>query len=345
MRKERNLFEYEFRMDKLTKIGDPLLKLEKNLPWENLFKKILKKAFKKAPKGLGGRPAYDYIMMFKVLILQRFYNISDDQMEYQLNDRLTFQRFLGLKISDDVPDATTVWRFREVLTEKGAIKKLFDQFNNYLDETGIVVNEGSIVDASFVDVPRQRNSREENKSIKEGTIPNDWEKKENKNKLAKKDIDARWTKKRNEIHYGYKNHTKAGGKTKLIKKYTVTDASVHDSQELENLLDDTDKEKKIYGDSAYKSKDIDDLLAKRGIKNKIHAKGYRNHPLSEKQKKQNKKKSSIRVRIEHIFGFIENSMGGSFIRSIGKKRAEGIIGLMNLTYNMFRFEQLTRRYA
>ena len=345
MKKERNLFEYEFRMDKLTKIGDPLLKLEKNIPWENLFKKMLKKALKKAPKGLGGRPAYDYIMMFKVLILQRFYNISDDQMEYQLNDRLTFQRFLGVKISDDVPDATTIWRFREVLTEKGAIKKLFDQFNKYLDETGIVVNEGSIVDASFVDVPRQRNSKEENKSIKEGSIPKEWEKEKNKNKLAKKDTDARWTKKRNETHYGYKNHTKAGGKSKLIKEYTVTDASVHDSQELENLLDDTDKGKRLYGDSAYKSKEVDDLLARRGIKNKIHEKGYRDHPLSEKQKKQNKKKSSIRVRVEHIFGFIENSMGGSFIRSIGKKRAEGIIGLMNLTYNMFRFEQFTRRYA
>lgn len=345
MRKERNLFEYEFRMDKLTKIGDPLLKLEKDIPWEKLFKKILKKALRKIPKGLGGRPPYDYMLMFKVLILQRFYNISDDQMEYQLNDRLSFQRFLGLIITDDVPDATTIRRFREILTKTSAIKKLFDQFNKYLEEIGTVVNEGSIVDAGFVDVPRQRNSREENQSIKEGNIPEDWEKTKNKNKLAKKDTDARWTKKRNETHYGYKNHTKVSSKSKLIKKYTVTDAGVHDSQELENLLDNTDKGKKLYGDSAYKSKEIDDLLDKLGIKNKIHEKGYRDHPLSEKQKKQNKKKSSVRVRVEHIFGFIENSMGGSFIRSIGKMRAAGIIGLMNLTYNMFRSEQLIRKYA
>lgn len=345
MRKERNLFEYEFRMDKISKIGDPLLKLNKSIPWEKLFKKILKKALKKIPKGLGGRPPYDYILMFKILILQRFYNISDDQMEYQLNDRLSFQRFLGLIITDDVPDATTIWKFRETLTETGAIIKLFDRFNKYLEETGTMVKEGNIVDASFVDVPRQRNSREENKTIKASNIPDDWEKEENKNKLAKKDIDARWTKKRNETHYGYKNHAKAGDKSKLIKKYTVTDASVHDSQELENLLDKADKGKKLYADSAYKSKEIDALLDKHGIKNKIHEKGYRNHPLSEKQKKRNKKKSHIRVRVEHIFGFIENSMGGSFIRSIGKSRAEGIIGLMNLTYNMFRFEQLTRKYA
>lgn len=345
MRRERNIFEYEFRMKKLSKIGDPLIKLEKSIPWEKLFKKILNKALKRIAKGPGGRPPYDYILMFKILILQRFYNISDDQMEYQLNDRLSFQRFLGLIITDDVPDATTIWKFREILTETGAIKKLFDQFNKYLEESGTIVNEGNIVDASFVDVPRQRNSREENKSIKKGNIPDDWEKEENKNKLARKDTDARWTKKRDETHYGYKNHTKAGSKNKLIKKYSVTDASVHDSQELENLLDNADRGKKLYADSAYKSKAIDNLLEKQGIKNKIHEKGYRNHPLSEKQKKQNKKKSSIRVRVEHIFGFIENSMGGSFIRSIGKMRAEGIIGLMNLTYNMFRFEQLIRKYA
>lgn len=345
MRRERNIFEYEFRMKKLSKTGDPLIKLEKSIPWEKLFKKILNKALKRIAKGPGGRPPYDYILMFKILILQRFYNISDDQMEYQLNDRLSFQRFLGLIITDDVPDATTIWKFREILTETGAIKKLFDQFNKYLEESGTIVNEGNIVDASFVDVPRQRNSREENKSIKKGNIPDDWEKEENKNKLARKDTDARWTKKRDETHYGYKNHTKAGSKNKLIKKYSVTDASVHDSQELENLLDNADRGKKLYADSAYKSKAIDNLLEKQGIKNKIHEKGYRNHPLSEKQKKQNKKKSSIRVRVEHIFGFIENSMGGSFIRSIGKMRAEGIIGLMNLTYNMFRFEQLIRKYA
>ena len=345
MRKERNLFEYEFRMDKLTKIGDPLLKLEKSIPWEKLFKKILKKAFRKIPKGLGGRPPYDYILMFKILILQRFYNISDDQMEYQLNDRLSFQRFLGLIITDDVPDATTIWRFREILTKTSATKKLFDQFNKYLEETGTIVNEGSIVDASFVDVPCQRNSREENQSIKKGAIPDAWEKEGNKNKLAQKDIDARWTKKRNETHYGYKNHTKVGSKSKLIKKYTVTDASVHDSQELENLLDNADKGKKLYADSAYKSEHLDEVLKNRGIKNRVHEKGYRNHPLSEKQKEQNKKKSSIRVRVEHIFGFIENSMGGSFIRSIGKMRAEVILGLMNLTYNMFRSEQLIRKYA
>ena len=206
----------------------------------------------------------------------------------------------------------------------------------------MILNQGSIVDASFVDVPRQRNSREENETIKTGGIPQDWQTEENAHKIAQKDTDARWTKKNSERHFGYKDHVKDDEKSKIITEYTVTDASVHDSQETEPLVDDSDKGKPLYADSAYAGAPIAKALEKIGVENQIHERAYRNKPLTDEQKNRNREKSKVRVRVERVFGFIENSLGGSFIRSIGESRSAGIIEVINLTYNMFRFEQPQR---
>jgi len=125
-------------------------------------------------------------------------------------------------------------------------------------------------------------------------------------------------------HFGYRNHVKAGKKSKLIKPYSVSDASVHDCQTLENLLEEADSNHKVYGDSVYSGEPIKKILDSRNIRSRIHEKGYRNNPLTEKQKEKNR----------HIFGFIHNSVNGSTIRSIGIVKAEAIIGLMNPGYNM-----------
>ena len=165
--------------------------------------------------------------MFKALVIQSLYNLSDDQLEYQIIDRASFKRFLEWKKSNKVPGSKTFWLFREQLIEKNIIMGLFKIFNETLDAAGVFANEGKMVDASFVEVPRQRNTREENKHIKEtGTAPHEWKVKPHK--LAQKDVDARWTKKNNATFYGYKNHVKADARTKLIEEYIVTDASVHD---------------------------------------------------------------------------------------------------------------------
>jgi IS5 family transposase len=201
----------------------------------------------------------------------------------------------------------------------------------------LIVNEGKIIDASFVEAPRQRNSKEENALIKkEGAAPKQWE--ESPGKLAQKDVDARWTKKNNQTYYGYKNHTKVDSESKLISNYLVTDASVHDSQALDQLLEEKDKGEQLYADSAYTGQE--EILEKYQVKDQIHEKGARNRPLTDDQKKGNKIKSKTRARVEHIFGFMENSMGSMYFRKVGRKRAETVIGLMNLTYNMFRKIQL-----
>ncbi|HVB66203.1 MAG TPA: IS5 family transposase, partial [Candidatus Acidoferrales bacterium] len=304
-----------------------------------IFRPALTEKLHVEPKNKGGRRPYDYVLMFKIIILQRYYNVSDDQAEYQICDRLSFMRFLGLTLADDVPDSKTIWFFRERLTEAGLVEILFETFIKKLEALNLIINEGKIVDASFVEVPIQRNRREENKQIKQGEIPQQWQ--SNPNKLAQKDVDARWTKKNNVSIYGYKNHAKCDEKSKLITGYQVTDASVHDSQPTIGLLDAKDKEQPFYADSAYVGEDLDkQLREQKKVIPQIIEKGFKNKPLTEQQITSNNEKSKTRVRVEHIFGFVENSMNGSYIRSIGMARAKGIIGLMNLTYNLFRKIQI-----
>jgi len=333
------LFAEEYRLDKLSKQGDPLERLNKVVNWE-YFRNTVEKALHTEKMVNAGPKPYDPVLMFKILILQRYYNLSDQQIEYQILDRLTFCRFLGLSLNDRVPDEKTVWDFRERLISKGLDKELFCLFSELLEKHGLIAHEGKIIDASFVEAPRQRNSREDNKKIKEGEVPEEWD--ENPNKKRQKDTDARWTKKNNENHYGYKNHTKVDNKNKFIDSYTTTDASVHDSQTLDELLDKQDEGQNLWADSAYTGQDQQDTIKKYKVNNKVHEKGYKNKPLTEEQKALNKEKSSIRVRVEHVFGFMEQSMNKLYVRSIGLKRAGGFVGLVNLTYNLFRYEQVGR---
>ena len=334
------LFDDHFLLETLSKLGDPLQKLNEYIDWR-IFESPLDQSFINEAKDLlkGGRPPFSKLVLFKALIIQSLYNLSDDQLEFQIVDRASFKRFLGLKKSDKVPDSKTFWSFREQLIEKDVIMGLFKIFNETLDAAGVFANEGKMVDASFVGAPRQRNTHEENKHIKEtGTAPPEWKVKPHK--LAQKDVDARWTKKNNITFYGYKNHVKADTKTKLIEEYIVTDASVHDSQAMEQLLTEKDEGQPLYADSAYTGEDQETVYKKKKVINKINEKGYRNKPLTEEQKANNKEKSRTRARVEHVFGFVENSMHGSIIRTIGIARAKAKIGMMNLTYNICRCTQL-----
>ena len=260
--------------------------------------------------------------------------------EYLINDRLSFQRFLGLSLGEKVPDAKTIWLFRENLTKSGASKELFDLFGRQMQDKGIITRSGSIVDASFVDAPKQRNTREENKAIKEGNGDGLW--KDNLHKCRQKDKDARWAKKNDQTHYGYKDHIKVDRDSKIITDYSVTDAAVHDSREIAGLIDNNDKE--VYGDSAFAGEALQKGILEKnpGLRLKINEKGYRNKPLTQGQKANNREKSKIRARVEHIFGHMTNSYGGMFIRTIGITRAKCQIGLKNLAYNLQRYECLTR---
>src|SRR6266478_8932178 len=139
----KGFFDEEFRLGKLAEQKDPLVKLKDRINFE-LFRALLEKTFSKDEKGIGGARPYDYVLMFKILILQRYYNISDDKMEFAILDRLSFMRFLGLTLSDKVPDAKTIWHFRERLVKEKAVEKLVDQFKEELHKKNLIANEGKI---------------------------------------------------------------------------------------------------------------------------------------------------------------------------------------------------------
>ena len=344
-KKYPGFFDIAERAEKLTRMGDPLVGLNERIDWE-AFRPDLSRVYDKPRKSNAGAKPIDVVLMFKILVLQQLHNLSDDRIEYQVRDRLSFMRFLGLQLEDRVPDAKTVWLFRERLKEEGLINDLFVRFDEQLAEQGYMARAGQMIDATFIEVPRQRNTREENDRIKAGETPAEWMLPENKRKLRQKDVDARWAKKNNESHYGYKNHVNVDQANKLIHCYDVTDASVHDSQVFDHLLDEMEQEdgerRAVFADSAYRSEEKEAQLAAIGIPSQISEKGVRNGPLTETQKATNKAKATVRARVEHVFG-AQAQMGGHIVRTIGLLRAWFKIGMMNLVYNMVRLGQLHKR--
>jgi IS5 family transposase len=253
-------------------------------------------------------------------------------MEYQIRDRLSFMRFLGLTLGDRVPDAKTIWLFREELGRAGLVKRLFKRFDRYLREQGFTARKGQIVDASIVSVPIQRNSREENARIREGDIPADW----SEAKRRQKDVHARWSARPKRQEFGYKNHISIDAKHKFIRDYAVTDAAVHDSQVFGELLDETNTSRDVWADSAYRSEDTLAELEQDGYREHLQRKGCRNRKLTDREKQGNRTRSRIRCRIEHVFGIQTQIAGILLLRTIGKVRAYVKIGLRNLAYNVYR---------
>ena len=332
-------FDQEDRLTKLEKLGDPLPRLESIVDWP-AFRPLLKVIHQKQHKSNAGRKPHDVTLMFKMLVLQALYNLSDDQTEFQVRDRLSFQRFLGLSPEDTVPDAKTLWLFREQLARHGLIDKLFQRFDEQLWASGLMPKGGQIVDASLVNVPKNRNTRDENKQIKEGKTPDGWDDKPNMKR--QKDEDARWTKKHGKSYYGYKNHINVDKEHKLIRRYAVTDASVHDSQVFDEVLDEETSGRSVWADSAYRSEAREEQLRERSYRSRIHRKGTTRRKLNRQEQATNQRRSKVRARVEHVFGDQRTRQGSILVRTKGKVRAAVKIGLMNLTYNMRRLEFLLR---
>jgi transposase, IS5 family len=329
------LFNEEDRVARLNKLNNPLEKFKTIIEWE-IFREDLESMYKNE-NGKGGRPPYDPVIMFKIIFLQRLYNLSDEQMEFHLVDRLSFQRFLGLETGDKLPDAKTIWIFKERIKEEKLHDVLFQKLNYWLNKKGKILKEGSIIDGTIVEAPIQRNTREENEQIKNDETPEEW--KNNPNKLYWKDVDARWKQKNGKNYYGYEQHVVVDKDSKLIKDFEVTDASVHDSQPAPELIDRIPDNSELYGDSAYHSDEIRDAIKEKNLIAKICSKGNRSKPLTEEDKIQNNKISKIRSRAEHVFADIK-SFGGDFLRTIGIERAKVQLTLVAITYNIRRYKFL-----
>jgi IS5 family transposase len=330
------LFDVYFRLEKITQKKHALMTLNEVIDWE-MFRQPLSTLRDKPRKSSAGAKGYDLVLMFKMLVLKTMYNLSYEEVECQVLDRLSFMGFLDLKIGSKVPDATTLWLFHEDLKETGLERTLFDTFDGFLRESGFEARRGQIVDATLVEVPRQHNRKEEDRKIKDGQPVEGW----SDAKRSQKDVDARWAKKRGVLYFGYKNHVQADVEHKFIRDYAVTAANVHDGHMLDPLLDETNSDRAVYGDSAYRSAESLARLEERGFEERLQEQGRRNRPLNEEQKQRNTMFARVRCRIEHIFAAPGGWTRDLLIRVIGMARARCTIGLRNLVYNMDRFRILS----
>ena len=335
--RESGLFDKAMRLEELHKMGDPLARLDEAIDW-TLFETVFERIPKVEPKGPGGRPPFPPLIMFKAMVIQNLYQLSDEQLQFQVTDRHSFKRFLGCTDADRSPDEKTFWAFREMLQSKELFEPLFAIFHAALETKGMFARKGQMVDATFVEVARQRNSREDNAMIKAGEVPEGW--KDEPQKARQKDVDARWTKKNGERYYGCKNHVKVDSRSKLIEDFTVTAASVHDSNALEELIAEGDPT--TYVDSAYTGARCEQIFAARKVQAKPIERAYRNKPLNGSQKRNNRSRSKIRVRVEHVFATMRMCMRSAWNRCIGMSRNRATISMTNLVYNMVRFEQIER---
>jgi transposase, IS5 family len=358
MRGEPGLFDVDERLKRLSDLGDQLLAFAKVVDFE-VFRPELMRALAYGDGSQGGRPPFDPVMMFKVLVVQAANTLSDERTEFLINDRLSFMRFLGLSLCDRVPDARTIWLFREKLTKAEAIKPLFERFDAALREASYIAMGGQIIDASLIAAPKQRNTEAEKAAIKDGRVPEDWEAKPAK--LRHKDRDARWTVKFSKAKpkadgtvaavdiaipvFGYQNHVSIDREHGLIRRWDATDAAAYEGARLrEGLLDKTNTAGAVWADTAYRSKANEEFLERNGFVSRIHRKKPPGRPMSETTRRANAIKSKVRSGVEHVFAAQKDKMD-LFIRTIGIARATMKIGLANLVYNMKRLVFLDRLAA
>ena len=349
-------FDIDERLRELSSKGDDLDRLKRLVDFE-LFRAELEEAVPRADRSKGGRPPFDHVLMLKVLILQTMHSLSDERCEYLIKDRLSFMRFLGLGLADPVPDANTIWTFREALTKADAIEALFRRFDQALKMSGYLAMGGQIVDATIVAAPKQRNTNEEKKVLKEGRVPDAW--KDKPAKLAQKDRDARWTVKYSKAKpradgmpqvdlaipaFGYKNHVSIDRCHGLIRKWTATDAAAYDGARLADVLDRENTASEVWADTAYRSAKNEQHLTRHGFVSCIHRKKPKGRPMAQRTRIANARKSKVRSAVEHVFAYQKGPMV-LVVRTIGIARARVKIGLANLAYNMRRFVWLDGRNA
>jgi IS5 family transposase len=340
--KQLGFFDMGNALDRLSKMGDPLEELERIMDWSIFVEKMNEIRPDMTQEGVGGRPPFKNLVVFKVLLLKHLNSVSNGQMEFLITDRLSWKRFLDMELGDKAPDEKTIWAWEELLLKNNRYEELFDIFNEKLAEMGVIANKGSLVDSTFVDVPRQRISRDEREALKRKELPDRWLMPGNENELSQRDAEAAWAKKGDETHFGYKNHVEVDSESKIITDFEVTPANVHDSREICELIDENVP--MAAADSAYSSEEIRETLLRRNpdMVLLICEKGTRGHPLTDEQKVRNREMSRIRARVEHVFGRMHGSMGGTQVRCIGLTRVRCSVCLKNLAYNILQFGTLVK---
>ena len=350
MAHQPGFWDVEHRLQELSKHGDPLEKLSRTIDFE-LFRPTLRLALQRHNPAKGGRPPFDAVLKFKMLVLQAMHGLSLEQTEFLVRDRLSWMRFCGLGPGDAVPDANTLWDFREALVRTKTLDRLFARLDQAITQAGYLAMSGQIVDATLVAAPRQRNSESEKAAIKAGRRAAEiWP--DQPAKAAQKDTDARWTLKVSHARpaaggkprvgiaipvFGYKLHLSIDRRHGVIRRRLVTDAAAYDGARLrEGLIDPNNTASGVWADTAYRSQANEAYLEEHGKVSHIHHKKPRARPMARNVGRANARKSAIRAAVEHAFAAMKGRMGLA-IRTIGLARAGATATLAVMAYNMRRW--------
>jgi len=303
------------------------------IDWKPI-KALIDKDYKKG-KSAVGKPSYDGLLLFKMLLLQTWYGLSDYEIEDRLNDSISFSYFCGMSIDQVAPDHSTLSRFRTALTQTGTFEKLFAAFNAQLEAHNIIIKKGIIVDASVVDTPLKPKGKT-NYSVTEDRGEEVQIKKEYSSSV---DTEASWIKKRGKLHFGYKKHyvTDEEG---IILGVVTTKASKNEISNLEEVLDSVNVELPenipLQADKGYQSKKNAEILKNRKLKNQILKKAKKNKVLTNWEKKFNKLISKTRYKVERTFGSIKRWFGGGLARYRGIKKMHTQNLMEAMCYNLYR---------
>ena len=334
------LFAQEHRQKKLDDYTKVLKRLDQLVDWNELAQEINAKTHREGARPQGGRPPYATKVMIKILVLQQLYgNLSDEETEYSLLDRRSWQQFIELTQVRDLPDARTIWHFKNQLAQSGGSEQIFATVQKQLARSGYKAQGGQMIDATLVPSPIMHFDKEEKEKINVGKQPEQWSTKQ----AAHKDTDAHWTAKHGKVYHGYKAHVNADQKHKLIRVLKVTSANKSDVTHLEPVLDQTEGRtqvgKTVFADRGYDSKNNRAILKANGLRDGIMRKDDRQRYDQSKIKKRNQLLSKVRSRVEHIFGSWEKVIGKK-VRCIGLIRANSHIIMQAVVYNLRRWVSL-----
>lgn len=273
---------------KVSKLSKHLYKLDQLIDWKPLVEEIA--IIDQTSSNTGGRPRTNPLWMIKATFLQSLFSLSDPQLEDQLIDRLSFQRFIGINLDQEIPDFTTFWRFKEALSRHTLDQRIFELINRQLEARGLMVKKGTIVDATIL--PSSGRPLSDSKRDQLAKEPS-----------SQIDTDANSTQKGGTYYFGYKGHIGVDIESKLIRKATFTPASYHDSTQTKKLI--SYDEKSLFGDKAYFHGDHKYSARQVGWYYGVLDKATRNNPLSASQKKRNRKRNSVRAAVEHPFAWMK----------------------------------------
>lgn len=313
------------------------------IKWQRV-ERLLAKKLDRNEANAAGNQSYPALVMFKILLLQAWFNLSDEAMEFALHDRISFTRFTGFSLEDETPDHSTICRFRNLLVQKKIFQKLLNEINKQLIQQGKIVKTGCAVDATIItSASRPRKTLDTELVVEDRKEESDQDldkKAESLNLDTKvsysKDTEASWTKKANKFHYGYKIHAATDIENGFILSAHATPANKSDTGEFAQVIDAAKlpESLRIFADKGYTSKKNSEILKKRKFKNGIMSKASRNRELSLIEKRRNRLISGTRNIIERSFGSLKRIYGLSRASYLGQAKVEAEFILCSIAFNL-----------